>query len=79
MADDSDDGNEDARGTDTLYSAAEDEDVDAGTNTANETAELKGADCEEIEVFGFCDREELTKCEHEAGLGDCMIMVRSQG
>ena len=70
MTDDSEDRNEDARGADTLYRAAKDEDVDGGTDTADETAEFKGADCEEVEIFCFCDGEELTECKHEAGLSD---------
>jgi len=70
LADDSEDRDEDARGTDTLYRATEDEDVDAGTDTADETAELEDADRDQVEVFSFCNGEELAKGEHEACLGD---------
>jgi hypothetical protein len=70
LADDSEDRDEDARGADTLYGAGKDEDVDVGTDTADETAELEDADREQVEVFRFCDGEELAKREHEPGLGD---------
>ena len=70
LADDSENRDEDARGTDTLYGTAKDEDIDIGTDTTNETAELEDANCDEVEVFSFCDGEELAKGEHEACLCD---------
>jgi hypothetical protein len=70
LADDSENGDEDARGADTLNGTAKDEDIDIRTDTTYETAEFKDSDCDEIEVFGICDGEELTKGEHQAGLCD---------
>jgi len=70
LADDSENRDEDARSTDTLYGTAKDQDIDTGTDSTNETAELKDADGDEVKIFGFCDGEELAKGEHEAGLCD---------
>lgn len=70
LTDDRENGDEDARGTDTLYGATKDEDIDRGADTTNETAELEEKDCDEVEIFSFRDSEELTKGEHEAGLCD---------
>ena len=70
LADDGEDRDEDAGCADALNGAGKDEDVDGGTEGADETAEFEDCDCEEVEIFCFCDGEELAECEHEAGLGD---------
>jgi len=70
LADDSENGDEDARGPNTLEGTAKDEDIDAGSDTTYETADLKEGDCDEVEVLCFCDGEELAKGEHEACLCD---------
>ena len=79
LADDSKDRDEDARGADTLYRPAKDEDVDVGANTADKTAELKGANREEVEAFGFRNGEELTECKHEPSLGDWIDSLSGTG
>ena len=68
LTDDSENGDEDARGTDTLNGTTKDEDIDRWADTTNETAELEEDDCDEVEIFRFCDSEELTKGEHQPGL-----------
>ena len=70
LTDDSENGDEDARGADTLNGTTKDEDIDGGADTTNETAELEEEDCDEVEVFSFRDSEELTKGEHEPCLCD---------
>ena len=70
LADDSENRDENARGTNTLYGTAKDEDIDIRTEGTYETAELKDANCDEEEVFGFCDGEELAKDENGARLCD---------